>query len=94
METSLRLSTHAVEKHLYSHDASVFFNRYLMNTSVKQCLSIPDTVTICGKITEVTKRFNFDIGLLGFTKRPSQNVKVVYKRTKKITFVITAYPIK
>ena len=28
METSLRLSTHAVEKHLYSHDASVFFKVY------------------------------------------------------------------
>lgn len=95
MKQGFKLSTHAVEKHLdvYNVYASVFFNMDTMYHSVETCLQEPDTVKECGKRTEITKRFDFDIGILGFTNKPSNKIKVIFTRTEKICFVITAYPI-
>lgn len=95
MKPTFKLSTHTVEKHLgvYNEYASVFFNVDKMYKCVEACLQEPDTVKQIGKRTEVTKRFNFDIGIVGYTNEPSNKIKAIFTRTKKICFVITAYPI-
>ena len=95
MKPTFILSTHIVEKHLdaYNLSASVFFSEHIMYSAIQKCLNDPDTEKRNGKRFELTKSFNFDIGLLGFTDKPSNKVKVIFSRTKRVTFVITAYPI-
>ena len=89
------ISPHSFEKHLDVSDvrASVFFNQFIMFKSVKSCLNQPDVISQHGKRFELLKRFPYNIGLIGYTKRSSQCVKVVYTRTRRTAFVITAYPI-
>ena len=74
------ISPHAFEKHLDVSDvrASVFFNQFIMFKSVKSCLNQPDVISQHGKRFELLKRFPYNIGLIGYTKRSSQCVKVVY----------------
>lgn len=95
MKSTFTLSTHVVEKHLdaYNLSDSVFFSNSIMYSAIQKCLNKPDTEKQRGKRFELTKTLNFDIGLLGFTNEPSNKIKVVFTKTKRITFVITAYPI-
>ena len=91
------ISPHTFEKHLDVSNvrASVFLNQFITFKSVKLCLTQPDVIWQQGKRFELVKKFPFNIGIMGYTKRSSQSVKVVhvYKRTKRMAFVITAYPI-
>ena len=89
------ISPHAFEKHLDVSNvrASVFFNQFIMFKSVKLCLNQPDVIWQQGKRFELVKKFPYNIGIMGYTKQSSQSVKVVYTRTKRMAFVITAYPI-
>ena len=85
----LIISNH-INKHLdiNNRDASIFVSKEIMYQCVEECLKEPDTVTKCGQRYKVTKSFNMPIGL------PNKHeIKVVFKRTKRVTFVITAYPI-
>ena len=89
------ISPHAFEKHLdvSNVQASVFFNQFIMFKSIKLCLNQPDEIWQQGKRFELVKKCPYNIGIMGYTKRSSQSVKVVYTRTKRMAFVITAYPI-
>ena len=95
MKTVIKLSTHAVKKHLYASnlDASVFFNRNIMNICIQKSLNAPDNIKQNGKRFELTKSFDHDIGLMGFDDKPTNKIKVIFKKTKNVTFVITAYPV-
>ena len=102
MTTQFKLSMHAVEKHLNVYDVrdvhdvhiSKFHNKRLMDDCVRECLDKPDEVKQKGKRTEVTKSFDYDIGILGgYARRYSNRVKVVYRKTRRRHYVITAYPI-
>ena len=89
------ISLYAFEKHLdaSNRSASVFLNRFIMFQSIKNCLNQPDEISQHGKRFELVKRFPYNIGVMGYTNQSSQSVKVVYARTRKMVFVITAYPI-
>ena len=89
------ISLHTFEKHLDANNlsASVFLNRFIMFKSTKNCLNQPDEISQHGKRFELVKRFPYHIGVMGYTSQSSQSVKVVYTRTRKMFFVITAYPI-
>lgn len=95
MKSSFIVSIHALEKHLDARNvhASVFFSQHMMYESIKNCLNRPDVVKQYGKRFELIKRFTYDIGLMGYTDQTSKSVKVVYTKTRRTTFVITAYPI-
>lgn len=95
MRPSFKISDHAIKKHLDASnlDASVFFNRRVMYQSVQKCLDRPDKVKICGKRTEVTKTFNYDIGILAYSDSATNKIRVVCTRTKHVLFIVTAYPI-
>ena len=89
------ISLHAFEKHFDASNlrASVFLNRFIMFLSIKNCLNQPDEISQHGKRFELVKRFPYNIGVMGYTNQSSQSVKVEYTRTRKMVFVITAYPI-
>ena len=89
------ISLDAFEKHLDASNLSalVFLNRFIMFQSIKNCLNQPDEISQHGKKIELVKRFPYNIGVMGYTNQSSQSVKVVYTRTRKMVFVITAYPI-
>ena len=89
------ISLHAFEKHLDAGylSASAFLNRFIIFQSIKNCLNQPDEISQNGKRFELVKRFPYNIGVMGYTNQSSQSVKVVYTRTRKMDFVITAYPI-
>ena len=95
MKSSFIVSVHAIEKHLDARNvhASVFFSQHVMHESIKNCLNRPDVVKQYGKRFEHIKRFTYDIGLMGYTDQTSKTVKVVYTKTRRTAFVITAYPI-
>ena len=95
MKPSYKVSVHAIEKHLNSDntDASIFFNGRLMHDSIRKCLDKPDKKNDCGKRYELIKTFSSEIGVLGYSNRTSNTIKLVCTRTKKLTIVITAYPI-
>ena len=85
----LIISNH-INKHLdiNNQDASIFVSKEIMYQCVEECLKEPDILTKCGQRYKVTKSFNMPVGL------PSKHkIKVVFKRKKSATFVITAYPI-
>ena len=94
MTYSFVLSAHAVEKHLEpsERNASAFFSRFVMNECVEHCLHNPDMTIRKGKRVELIKQFPFAIGLS--RKRESHTIKVVYTKSRRTLFVITAYPIK
>ena len=73
-------------KHLKGNntEASVFFNRSLMNDSIQKCLNKPDLKSDRGKRFELIKTFSSGIGVMGYTNRTSNTVKLVCKRTKKL----------
>ena len=52
-----------------------------MFKSVKLCLNQPDVIWQQGKRFELVKKFPYNIGIMGYTKRSSQSVKV-YKDKK------------
>ena len=95
MKSSFIASIHAIEKHLDARNihAAVFFNQHMIYESIKSCLNRPDVVKQCGKRFELIKRFTYDTGLMEYTDWTSKSAKVVYTKTRKTTFVITAYPI-
>ena len=95
MKPSYIVSVHVIEKHLNGNntEASVFYNRSLMNDSIQKCLNKPNLKNVRGKRFELIKTFSSDIGVMGYTNQTSNTVKLVCKRTKNLTFVITAYPI-
>lgn len=95
MNSCCKVSNHAIEKHLYSESmgASVFSNRRVMFDSIKKCLDKPDKKNVRGKRLELIKTFTFDIGILGYSRRTSNTIKVVCTQTRRKTLVITAYPI-
>ena len=70
-----------------------FFSQHVMYESIKNYLNRPDVVKQYGKRFELIKRFTYDIGLIGYTDQTSKSVKVVYTKTRRTVFVITAYPI-
>ena len=86
---------HAFEKHLDASNlsASRYLNRFIMSQSIKNCLNQPDEISQHVKRFELVKRFPYNIGVMGYTNQSSQSVKVVNTRTRKMVFVITAYPI-
>ena len=92
---SVVISLHAFEKHLDASNlsASVFLNRFIMFKSIKNCLNQPNEISQHGKRSKLVKRFPYNIVVMGYTNQWSQSVKVVYTRTRKMVFVITAYPI-
>ena len=65
----------------------------MMYQYVEQCLNNPDRIIKCGKRFELTKNFGYHIGLSKWHRRMNDAVRVVYTKTKRITFVVTAYPI-
>ena len=79
--------------HASNLDASVFFNRNIMNICIQKSLNAPDNIKQNGKRFELTKSFDHDIGLMGFDDKPTNKIKVIFKKTKNVTFVITAYPV-
>ena len=89
------ISLQAFKKHLDASNlsASVFLNRFIMFQSIKNCLNQRDEISQHGKRFELVKRFPYNIGVMGYTNQSSQSVKVVYTRTRKMFFVITAYRI-
>ena len=89
------ISLHAFEKHLDASNlrVSVFLIRFIMFKSIKNCLNQPDEFSQHGKRFELVKRIFYNMGVMGYTNQSSQSVKVVYTRTRKMVFVITAYPI-
>ena len=91
-----RLSWHAILKHLNHKnvDASVFYNRHVMNKCVEQCLQNPDKITKQDRCFELIKTFPYDIGLSKFRERKLNTVRVVYTETNNIPFIITTYPIE
>ena len=96
MKTMFIVSSHAVEKHLdlNNQNASVFVNRHMMYQCIGQCQNNPDRITKCGKRFELTKTFGYHIELSKCHRSMNDTVRVVYTKTKRITFVVTAYPIE
>jgi hypothetical protein len=64
-----------------------------MYSAIQTCLHNPDTEKKHGKRFELIKTFSYDFGLLGHTNKPSNKIKVILTKTKKVIFVITAYPV-
>ena len=89
------ISLHTLEKHLDASNlsASVFLHRFIMFQSIQNCLNQPDEISQDGKRFELVKRFPYNIAVMGYTNQSSQSVKEVYTGTRKMVFVIIAYPI-
>ena len=78
-----------MEKHLdpYNIHASVFLNQRIMHDSILECLNQPDVTIVCGKRYELTKTFTSDIGVMAYSSRSSNTIKMVYTKTKRLIFV-------
>ena len=94
MKTSFSLSNHALEKPLDATNlsASVFFTKGVMYSAIRQCLEKLDIKKRYGKRVASSKTFTYPIGVLSHTDLLSYKIKVIYTTTKRLTFVITAYP--
>ena len=79
---------------LNNQNASVFVNRHMIYQCIEQCVNNPDPITKCGKRFELTKTFGYHIGLSKCHRSMTNTVRVVYTKTKRMAFVVTAYPIE
>ena len=86
MYKRLVVSDHAM-KHvdLTQENSSFFVN---IETMYQACLNQPDSMVKCKQRMTAIKRFTYPIGLSN-----KQTIRIVFKQTKRVTFVITAYPI-
>ena len=84
MNSPYAVSIHAMEKHLnpYNVHASVFFNQRIMHDSIRECLNQPDVTIVCGKRYELTKSFTSDIGVMAYSSRSNNTIRMVYTKTK------------
>ena len=89
MSKRLVVSDHAM-KHvdLTQENSSFFVNIETMYQCIQACLNQPDSMVKCKQRMTAIKRFTYPIGLSN-----KQTIRLVFKQTKRVTFVITAYPI-
>ena len=90
-----KVSAHALDKHLdYNRvNTSVFFDEDTLYQCVYQCLKYPEHRIKNGDRFEAMKTFPYPIGYAKCGRETNDTVKVVFKKTKKSIYVITAYPI-
>lgn len=87
----IKISNHVFQKHLEKGtNNSAFFNEDVMMKCILECLQKPDKIKYVSNKLELKKAMPFNIGILGFNKCQTRNVKVVCNLKK--TFIITAFP--
>ena len=89
MSKRLVVSDHAM-KHvdLTKENSAYFVNIETMYQCIQACLNHPDSMVKCNQQMTAIKRFTYPIGLSN-----KQTIRIVFKQTKCVTFVITAYHI-
>ena len=89
MSKRLVVSDHAMKHVDHTQENSSFFvNIETMYQCIQACLNQPDSMVKCKQRMTAVKRFTYPIGLSN-----KQTIGIVFKQTKRVTFVITAYPI-
>ena len=90
MSKHLAVSDHAMKHVDLAEENSFFFvNIETIYQCIQACLNQPDSIVKCRQRITATKRFTYTIGL----SNKQTILSIVFKRTKRGTFVITAYPI-
>ena len=89
MSKRLVVSNHAM-KHvdLTQENSSLFVNIETIHQCIQACLNQPNSKVKCRQWMAATKRFSYTIGLSN-----KQTIRIVFKQTKRVAFVITVYPI-
>ena len=89
MSKRLVISDHAMKYvDLAQENSSIFVNIETMYQCIQACLNQPNSMVKCKQRVTATKRFTYTIG--GYSKK---TIRIVFKQTKRVTFMITAYPI-
>ena len=73
---------------LAQENSPLFVNIETMYQCIQVCLNQPDSIVKRRQRITATKRFTYTIELSN-----KQTIRIVFKRTKRVTFVITAYTI-
>ena len=96
----ITFSKHVIEKHINSDyknnniTASVFTSKNLFILSVTECLKDPDyCLKLTSKKFKFEKKFEFNIGTLGYAQKYTQRVRVIAVFEKGYIHIISAYPI-